>query len=60
MNKERERKGGHMAKVEGEVYCLEHCTTHEDTTDPYGYGEADCRKSDHRLIYWRTRNGDIA
>lgn len=56
-NEDCERGG--MNKIDGEVYCLDHCGVHDDTTDPYGYGEPDCRKSEHRLIYWRERVGDI-
>ena len=46
-------------KVEGQVYCLEHGAIHDDTTDPYEYGHPDCHRAEHRLVYWRSRKGDL-
>ncbi len=43
-----------LRRIEGYVWCDEHGAVHEDTTDPYGYGEPDCRKVDHRAVYART------
>ena len=48
-----------MLPVEGVVYCLEHAAVHDDTTDPYGYGEPDCKVEDHRAVLYRARKGDI-
>ncbi len=48
-----------MLPVEGVVYCLEHTAVHDDTTDPYGYGEPDCKVEDHRAVLYRARKGDI-
>jgi hypothetical protein len=48
-----------MLPVEGVVYCLTHTSVHDDTTDPYDYGYADCNAKDHRPIYYRARKGDV-
>ena len=45
-------------RVEGFVYCHEHNTIHADSTDPYGYGEPDCTKREHRPVYAGMRTGD--
>ena len=45
-------------RVEGYVYCLEHGGIHDDTTDPYRYGEPDCKRSEHRPVYAGMRTGD--
>lgn len=45
-------------RVEGYVYCLDHGSIHGDTTDPYGYGTADCQRSEHRRVYAGMRAGD--
>lgn len=45
-------------RVEGFVYCHEHTTIHVDSTDPYGYGEPDCKRADHRPVYAGMRAGD--
>jgi hypothetical protein len=44
--------------VEGVVYCLDHGSVHDETTDPYGYGRPDCGKSEHRRVYAALRRGD--
>jgi hypothetical protein len=48
-----------MLPIEGVVYCLEHTAVHDDTTDPYGYGEPDCSVKEHRAVLYRARKGDI-
>lgn len=48
-----------MKKIEGEVWCDEHGTVHEDSTDPYRTGAKDCSKTNHRPIYVRRRKGDF-
>jgi hypothetical protein len=48
-----------MLPVEGVVYCLHHGAVHDDTTDPYRYGEPECSKDEHRPVYYRARKGDI-
>lgn len=48
-----------MLPVEGVVYCLEHGAVHDDTTDPYRYGEPDCKEAEHRPVYYRARKGDV-
>ena len=45
-------------KVEGFVWCNDHGVVHERTTDPYGYGKPDCRRVEHRLLYWFNRKDD--
>lgn len=45
--------------IDGLIYCLDHGTVHEETTDPYDYGEADCRVSEHRRIQAVSRYGDL-
>lgn len=44
-------------RVDGWVWCDDHCGVHEDSTDPYrdGYG---CRKSEHRTLYANRRKYD--
>lgn len=50
---------GSRVPVDGQVYCLEHTTVHDDTTDPYRYGEPDCKVSDHRKLFWYSKRGDM-
>lgn len=38
-------------EVEGYVWCDKHGCVHEDSTDPYGTGTADCWRVDHRTLY---------
>lgn len=45
-------------RIEGCVWCHIHGSIHENTTDPFGTGEPECRESEHRLVYARTRKGD--
>lgn len=58
MRRYRKAKGGETRKIDGFVYCLTHGEVHEDSTDPYGYGEADCQAADHRQVRVRLRKGD--
>lgn len=51
-------KRGQRVMIEGWVWCHEHGTVHEDTTDPYDYGEPDCTKEEHRPIAWTAKAGD--
>ena len=37
-----------MLPVEGVVYCLDHTEVHDDTTDPYRMGYAECAVDEHR------------
>lgn len=48
-----------MLPVDDVIYCLFHTAVHEDTTDPYSSGQAECEKSEHRPVYYRARKGDI-
>lgn len=36
--------------IDGYVWCDRHGCIHDDTTDPYDYGEPDCRREDHRPV----------
>lgn len=48
-------------RVEGYVWCLDHGSIHEDTTDPYGYGAGDpdtCTADQHRIVLARMRAAD--
>jgi hypothetical protein len=45
-------------KIDGVVYCLDHGCVHDDSTDPYGMGYPECRREEHRPVYWRARKGD--
>lgn len=53
-----EVKPGEMVLEPGWVYCFQHGTVHEDSTDPYDMGEPDCQRSEHRPLYWRAGKDD--
>lgn len=48
----------HYERVEGVVYCLVHGSIHRDDGDPYEVGENECRRGEHRTVYFRRREGD--
>ena len=48
-----------MVKVEGWVYCNIECGVHEDSLDPYNYGEdSACTKAEHRPLFAYSRKWD--
>ena len=51
-------ESGAMVLAEGLVYCHEHGCVHDNSTDPYGYGQQDCSRTEHRYVYWKARAGD--
>jgi hypothetical protein len=52
---------GTMVRLPGLVWCSEHLEVHAETVNPYGLvGREDwCHRSNHRLIYYRSRKGDL-
>lgn len=55
-------------RVEGVVYCLTHTAVHDDTLDPYDYGEPSClteagvgttKAMVHRTVFVGLRKGDF-
>lgn len=49
-----------LVRTEGSVWCTVHGVVHDETTDPYGYGDEvpECTREDWRTLYHRPRKGD--
>jgi hypothetical protein len=45
--------------VKGYVWCDRQGAIHDDSLDPYDYGEQTCQPADHLKVYRRLRPSEI-